>query len=277
MANNTLFLETTAIIDHCFTETTGRIDRILERHEKKLSAQYVRMEIKRGFLQYLVLLHNKLTTYTSYHEVMDSIYRLSATPSRNRLSSILKAMAEFFKDVEKEKIDNLDEYLRREMASYTRILVRRVWNSLERLSEELLNPMNCYIDIAPPHQVKAVLYNDGSQCNKSKIECKIKEFFETHRKDFEEILKTLQVLPQPDLETKKRIKSLKEILRLLPYASRKFSNKEHNFKNCWSCGDAILAVLSPAKSTILTSNLKHYQPICNIIDRKVISYRKEEI
>lgn len=274
MANNTLFLETTAIIDHCFAAATGRIDRILEQHEKKLSAQYVRMEIKRGFLQYLVLLHNKLTTYTSYHEVADSIYRLSATPSRNRLSSILKVMAEFFKDVEKEKIDNLDEYLRREMASYTRILIRRLWNSLERLAEDLLNPMDCYLDIAPPRQAGTVLHNDGSQCNKSEIECKIKEFFEAHRKDFEAILKALRALPNPDFETKKRIKSLKEILRLLPYGSRKFSNKEHNFKHCWSCGDAILAVLSPAKSTILTSNLKHFQPICNIIDRKVISYRE---
>ena len=273
MPSDPVFLETTAIIDHFFQPEKTRIDQVLEQSPKKVSAQYVKMEIKRGFLQYLVLLHNRLSTYPTFGSVMGSIYKLSLTPLRNRLSSMLDDMKDFFQKVETpSKIDNLDEYLRKEAASYTRILIRVVWNSVDKLVDELLNPMDCFLDIISPYQDGRVIENKPRQCNNSQVECKIKQFFAVNRSEFNDVLIALKNLPNPDDETKKRITSLKNIIRLLQHPSRRFSNWQHNFKDCWNCGDAILAVIAPVKSSILTSNVKHYKPICEAIDRNVISY-----
>jgi hypothetical protein len=64
---------------------------------------------------------------------------------------------------------------------------------------------------------------------------------------------------------------MKEIIRLLPFNNRKFSNKE-NKERCWDCGDAVLAVTSPKESHVLHHNKKHYEPICKSIERMDITY-----
>ena len=89
---------------------------------------------------------------------------------------------------------------------------------------------------------------------------------------FEKILAELKKIETPDGETAKRIKSLKEILRLLPYNNRKFSNKENSRQDCWNCSDAILAVTAPAEADILNHNSKHYDPICRAINKQGVTY-----
>jgi hypothetical protein len=273
MSNNTLFLETTAIIDYC-KHSKSQINEILEKHERKVSAQFVKMEIKRGYIRYFVLLHNKLTTYPSFADVMASVHKLSLTPQRNLLSTILESLAGFFREDLPKEINDFDEYLRMQGASYLRIQIKRVWKTINKLVDEILNPMDCFLDISPPRRDGVVLDNKPWQCVKSEVECKIKQFFADNEKEFVKILDALKALPEKekDQETKKRIKALKNIIRMLPYASRKISNKEQNYKECWYCGDAILAVLAPRASTVLTSNIKHYKPICEAIEKDAVNY-----
>ena len=272
MLNNTVFLETTAVIDYC-KEFKSQINEILKNHERKVSAQFVKMEIKRGYIRYLVLLHNKLTTYQTFFDVMESVHKLSRGPQRNLLSTMLEGIKVFFKDLPKG-IDDFDKYLRMQGASYLRIQIKRVWNTMDKLVDEILNPMDCFLDIEPPRQDGVVLDNRPWQCEKSKVECNIKRFFADNKKEFVKILNALQALPEKkkDPETKKRIKALKNIIRLLPYESRKISNQEYNHKECWHCGDAILAVLAPHASTVLTSNIKHFKPICESIEKDAVNY-----
>jgi hypothetical protein len=138
--------------------------------------------------------------------------------------------------------------------------------------------MSCFLDIKPPIMDNIIDNSIQRTCDKSEFECKIKEFFRIKITDFEDILEHLNRLQEADvdLETSKRIKSLKEIIRLLPYNNRKFSNKEDKEK-CWNCGDAILAVTSPEEAHVLHHNKKHYAPICKSIGRTDVTYKLDDV
>jgi hypothetical protein len=133
--------------------------------------------------------------------------------------------------------------------------------------------MNCFVDIQPPREEGEFFNNTPRLCPGSKVECNIKQFFRDNEEAFTKIRDKLKSLSKKgiDTETQQRISSLNEILRLLPH-NRKFSNKEPNVKNCWRCGDAILAVTASADADVLNHNKKHYDPICEAIGKKSISY-----
>jgi len=282
MPNSTVFLDTTTIVDHVLNKgSKERIDKILKAHSKKIGSQYAKMEIKKGVLQHLILLHNKLVTYPTFQSVLDSLQRISRTPQRNRLSTMLEAISKFFAEIAstrpseiKKKYGEIpvNEFLQREASSYLRFTIRRLWKNIDKLFDEVKNPMDCFLDIAEPYLDNHLYKNDPRECKGSKIECKIKKFFQNNQKEFEKIIKAVEKITDKDEETIKRLKSLKDIVRLLPYPNRLFSNKEQNVKECWYCSDAILTVLSPPDAKILTSNIKHYQPICQAVGKDLLTY-----
>jgi len=284
MPDKIIFLETTAVVDYSLKpETKERIKNICRQYDKKITAQYVKMEIKRGVLQYLVYLHNLIASKDSWAEVTRAISKLSSTLHKNRLSTILETLANFsdeIKNVTPKDIINeygdipIDEYRRRKSKSYLRLAIKLVWTNIDKMADEILNPMNCFPDIREAYEREGLFFNDPRDCAKSKFECKIKQFFREHRIEFQKILNRLELMPAGNLdeETLRRRRSLKGILRLLPYGGRKFSNKEPNRKDCWYCGDAILAVVAPDSAHILNNNQKHYQPICAAINKRSIPY-----
>ena len=86
-----VFLETTIMIDRLCkdNETRSRIERILSNYDKTYTSNYARMEFKKGFLKNLVYLHGKVALSRNLTEVLDAISKLSATPQRHLLGSIL--------------------------------------------------------------------------------------------------------------------------------------------------------------------------------------------
>ena len=257
MSNEIIFLETTAVVDYSLKpEAKVRIKNICEQYGKKITAQYVRMEIKRGVLQYLIYLHNLIASKNSFADVLNTVSKLSSTPQKYRLGTILKILANFSKEIKNKTPQDIiseygdipiDEYQRRKSKSYLRNIIKLLWRSIDKIGDEILNPMDCFPDIREPYEKEGFFVNEPRDCEKSKFECKIKQFFREHQTEFQKILNQLEQVPpgNMDEETLRRKKSLKQILRLLPYGGRKFSNKELNRKDCWNCGDAILAVVAP--------------------------------
>src|SRR3990170_1786389 len=207
-SNKEVFIETTSIIDYIFKKKASeKIEAILHNYKKKTTAHYVKMEIKKGFLQYLVYLHGKVVRCESIDEVFEVIRRLSATPMRHRLGTVLEAIEEYFYSINTVTPSDITEK---------------------------------YRDIPIPRL--------------QKTQCEI--FLRSHiRRLFRNIDRAVD-----------------EIVRLLPYPNRKFSNKQPNVTDCWRCGDAILAVTASADADVLNNNKKHYDPICEAIGKKSISY-----
>ena len=103
---NIVYLETTAVIDSAF-KFNPNVLSILNNAEKSVTSQYVKMEIKKGFLNNLVLLHNKVVQCRSFSEVQDFIARLSNSPKRYYLGAVLDAMARFWREREDKRPSEL--------------------------------------------------------------------------------------------------------------------------------------------------------------------------
>jgi hypothetical protein len=75
----------------------------------------------------------------------------------------------------------------------------------------------------------------------------------------------LQSRPEIDDETKRRIKSLRQLFRV--------PNTDFHKNDCYSCGDAIICHEAPGKFPIITLNQIHYACISAIFGKTLIPLR----
>ncbi len=283
MPNNEAYLETTALIDAIF-KSFPQVQSIIASAEKVYTSQYAKMEIKRGFLDYLVMLHNKIVQLDTIADVHQYVSNLAQTPRRYHLGAVLDALTAFWRSVESLRPEELKAkygdiplgiILKRDTESFVRLWIRRLLRSIDRSVDELLNPIDCFIDISPPEMKKGLFDNRPSKCPGSLHECQVKKFFNDNIASFNIILEHLNRITERDRddETVKRISSLKKIIKkLLPYSTRGFSNHSQNEVLCWSCGDAVHAVLAPESSKVVNRNAKHYDAICEAVNKESVVY-----
>ncbi|MBL7996569.1 hypothetical protein JNM05_14475 [bacterium] len=282
--NRCLFLDTTVIVDYALkAQRRKAISAEKEKYDNIETSQYIKMEIRRGVLTYLVYLYNMIVDENSWDGVLQRVSKLSGTPQRHRLGLILESMKPIWKGIkddtpaslnEKYPEIPLDRILVLESLKYLKYQIRNVWRMADKLAV-VTNKMKCFVDIHAPVETHNLFDNTASKCTESKYECKIKDFFDSKRSDFVEIQDALNRLPESeqDDETKKRRGSLREINRLLYQKNRQFSNIEPNVKHCWRCGDAIIAVSAQdTNSDLLSSNKKHFVPICYALNNKLVTY-----
>ena len=177
------------VVDYTMKERRYQetIQPILDRYEKKVSSHYVKMELKKGVLQYLTYLHNKIITCNNWAEVQSDVSRLSATPMRHQLGIVLEALTEFWASIRSQPFPppaaqdgisiTLGDYLSKQSASYLRVTVRRLWRRFEKIVDEMTNEMSYFMDIQPPREVNGLIENSSRTCDKSEAECRIKTFF----------------------------------------------------------------------------------------------------
>lgn len=280
---NIIYLETTAVIDSVF-KSNQQVLTILNESEKSITSQYVKMEIKKGFLNNLVLLHNKMVQCRRWSEVQDFITRLNLSPNKYYSGTILDAMAKFWKAHEnkrpselREKHGNIpvSEIIMRDAKNSLRISIRQLLKKVDKVAEEKINPMECFVDLEEPYLNGDLFINKPHKCPDSAKECKIKKFFHDNIQDFKLIYKGLSQLPKEkvDAETQRRISSIRDIIRTrLSRSTMKFSNKSQDEKLCWDCADAIHAVLAPKGTFVITKNARHFESICRFIERDCITY-----
>lgn len=282
--HNAIFIETTSIADYALKkEYRQSINSIIKEYKIKISSNYVRMELKKGVIANFVYLHNKIINCDTWSQVMEAIYKLSASLHRNKLSNVLEALQIFWSEIEKTTIKDteyadksLSDYIMEQSASFIRIMIVKLWKQIDKITDVDKNPMLCFTDIKPPQRIGDILQNSPTKCTNSRYECKIKEFIKQNQKLFEDVFSYLSKLPDGEIdeETKRRIKSLKEIIRLLPYNGRKFSNKEPNVNYCWNCSECNIGNFNKLRNTYITSKSETFQSYfygftkakCNILD-----------
>lgn len=286
--SETIYLETTAAIDVAF-KSFPELLSLIKSSKKSLSSHYVKMEIKKGFLYNLVLLHNKIVHCRNWAEVQQFASNLASSSKRYYLGATLDALRVFWEKIESKRPSDLKEKygdipladsLRKEALNFLRIWIRLILPKIDKMVDEMLNPMRCFVDLRRPVLNGDLFDNRPCICSESASECEIEKFFLENLANFRSVLEKLNGIPERerDGETSGRIAALNNVIRKRILRSRmKFSNKSQDEKKCWACSDAIHAVLAPKGSSVVNRNGRHYDPICESIGRKSLVYSSPKV
>jgi hypothetical protein len=271
------FLETTAVVDLLFKDRAARnpIQELLKKYEVKYSAQYVRMEVKRGVLSHFVYLHNKAVECKTFAEVQSSVSGLSSTPLKNKLSTVLKALEDFYREFEKTQLSEIEptqrpaQFMKIMLAAFLRVRIKRFWSAFERLVDVVLDGAECYkrhIILMPPEYDGRVFDNTLSICDRFKPGiCRIKDLCKENQTVLYSIHEALNREKTPDMETVRRTSAIKAVLRV--------PDRDILRKVCWQLGDAVIILEAPENSHIINGNPKHYDPLCKAAGKISASYR----
>lgn len=283
-----LYLETTAVIDAIF-KSFPEVLSLVKSSEKTLSSHYVKMEIKKGFINNLVLLHNKAIDCDSFAQIQQYISNLASSPKRYYLGACLDAMRVYWQNIEKNRPDDLklkygnipiSNILKKDTINFLKIWIKLLIPKIDKMVDEMLNPMKCFVDLKSPVLKGDLFENSQMKCPESSTECEIQRFFKDNLHDFSAIFDNLKKIPEAsmDNETKERAIALNKIIKKrINRSSMNFSNKSQDERQCWACGDAIHAVLAPKESSVVNRNGRHYDPICESIGRKSLVYSSPKV
>ncbi|MCK4765889.1 MAG: hypothetical protein KAW12_27055 [Candidatus Aminicenantes bacterium] len=265
-ADSKLFLETTIQIDRCSSDIDKKekIDQVISRFSEISSSTYVKMEFKRRFIQDLVYLYHILIGSENFKDVWFRISKLRSDYHKRKINGIIASFCGFFADHENEEVHGpLGSELLEKAVRYFRNIIEVAWESFNREVSEVLDETGCYNAKIGPTRKGEKFDNRTKKCKKEDIKCKIVEFFTRNRKSFKKIYKKLCQLDCLDDEQEK----LKNILENALKKPRIMADR----KNCWNCGDAIIAAESPGDAVLFTTNIKHFEPICSEIKKKCTS------
>ena len=285
-----LYLETTAAIDATF-KSFPKLLALIKSSEKSLSSHYVKMEIKKGFLYNLVLLHNKAVECDSIVQVQQFVSNLASSPRRYYLGAVLDTFNIYWQNNENNRPDDLKakygnipmgDILRTETINFLRIWLRLLLPRIDKMVDKVVNPMKCFMDLKGPELKGDLFDNKPAECSASTTECEIHKFFRENIKDFDAILARLKAIPENerDPETKRRMAALNRIIKKRvrrAVSGLTFSNKSQDEQLCWECGDAIHAVLATNGSSVVNRNGRHFDPICETIGRKSLVYSSPKV
>jgi len=244
---NKLFLETSIQIKKIFGY---KRDKILDfiKDKETVTSTYVLMEFNRRVIKDCIYLHSLLR---EERYVGDVIRRVNELPKewerkRNICNLILGSIS-----------DGGDlENTERAAIKLKRFIDYQLKTHFLYGISTIIYETNC--DLAKEDIIER---NDkyflNTTCKQAEMRCKIKNFIEDHKKEFEDILNGLKT----ESEFKKVCDVLEEVLNEPEKAMGKYCNK--------ILGDCIISVEAPKDYKIFTTD-HHYLAICRYIDRDTL-------
>ncbi len=265
--NSKLFLETTIQINQfsADAEKKDTINAIISQFNQILSSTYVKMEFRRRFIQDLVYLYNvALQDAETFSDVFLRIDKLSSEYHKRKIKGIIASFCRFFSDIEKKEDSGpLGKKLLELAIAFFRQSILVAWEKFDKGIDTILNETDCHHGKIGPVLTGEKFDNRMSKCKKAEIRCKIIDFFIQNKETFGKIYEKLSNMEELDAEQEKTKNILGKAL--------KYPQNMADKQNCYGCGDAIIAVESPKDAILLTTNIKHFEPICSEIEKKSIS------
>ncbi|OGS21915.1 MAG: hypothetical protein A3J83_03300 [Elusimicrobia bacterium RIFOXYA2_FULL_40_6] len=266
MENDALFLETT-IIDKEFlgtVEEKEQINEIKSKFNDVYSSTYVVMEYNRTVLRDLFYLNNICAEATKISEVLEQINKLKY--QNNKFKRCFQFIIQFFAKSEEKILNtddkNMNDLVLDKIKTYFELIIPDAIDYPKSMS--LVNETDCYNAKVIPKEHKGLYRIKLTNCDKNKIKCKINDFITNNKKSFECILSELKKKTDADNEQIKMRDAIENTLRNPDNGANK--------KNCWNCGDAIIAVECREDNQLFTTNIKHYNLICDAIGKKIITF-----
>lgn len=265
--NNRLFLETTIQIDRFSADRdkTDKINKMVSQSGEILSSTYVKMEYRRRLVQDLVYLFNEaLLDAETFADVFLRIDKLHSDYHKRKIKGMIAGFCRFFSDIKEDEISKpLGKGLLEKAIKYFRQTVFITWDVFEKDIDTLLNETDCHHAKTGPILKGEKFDNRMQRCKKSNVRCKIIDFFIQNKEAFKKIYEKISQLNCLDKEQQKNKNVLAKALKNPQIIADQ--------QNCWNCGDPIIAVESPDDAVLLTTNLKHFEPICSSIGGNVQS------
>ncbi|MBU1863721.1 MAG: hypothetical protein KKH94_08680 [Candidatus Omnitrophica bacterium] len=268
-----VFVETSIMVDRIFKDRTAKYDAVCSNYGKKISSQFVRLEVKKGFLSYCILLYNKAEQCTTVDQVVSYVHTISSGPARHRLSSMLELIVKWLKETHATVVSQIDpifitlgDYQIHHLRAFLKNVIEKGWYFFDIVIDDVINEIGAFNDLpGPQYNSEKKLFNNSmpTQYVKDNVEmifcyvCKNAGKFSAIR---ERLKKETE-----DHETKKRITAIKEILK---------HRGNPSLAQCQYCGDALIVVEAPDDSVIFTNNMKHVKPIAEAINKAVVGYKR---
>lgn len=241
-----VFLETTIQADRNFSYKSRReeIEKNLQG-KTLLCSTYVLGEFINNFLKNAVTFYNLLVNSENTNDALSRLGQVLY--SERQFDRVIKIFSAITEDGNMSKKDVL---LRLDMLIEDLMVAR----FFRKLYPDLLNQTECIRANARPLKVDGHWKLEMGCSKKLKPPCNIIEFINSNSQTFKQIE---SINEQHMVET---IEIVKEI-----------NNKETVpcGRKCWKIGDVIICQEPPGACLIYTTNIKDFEPICNIIKKQL--------
>lgn len=258
-----IYFDTTVIIDLFSVNNTKVQQRrqTLTQYNQKITSTYVKMEFKRAHIQRtLVYLLNLFNQEKDLGEIKSRIDKLQGY-HKQQYARCAERLAYFFSWLSNEKTGErtVAEIAHEKIPNYLRRMISWHWSRFEKEIDTITDGTSCVLAKIAPLRVGNTFDVTLKKCKSTNIQCKIVEFLRTNCSDFERVKIMLENLPSRDQEQTKMLNSLNHILIRYEHISDQ--------RHCWDCSDAIIAIEAPNGSTVMSSNTRHFSPICNALGK----------
>jgi hypothetical protein len=262
MAN--AFLDTTVLVNVLLKPSQdGKKNQLaVSAFAKAETPTYALKEMHLGALRAWVWFHNACKTEGTFSRVSDRLHGLSRSQQRNLHSSALEAMREATRANTVILRSRTPAQQDRDMADMYRLsvkgLILRAWHRRRRVASVTF-PLTCYLEEGPFEDYGGML-RLGNACPKVPGDCSLAAYMRSRLPEVAKLRDAILLLKSDRQEDQKRTRALKEFLRrpALPISET----------NCRHLGDAVFALLCPAGSVVLTTNLRDHVPLTTALGKK---------
>lgn len=267
MTNNPiLFLDTSILISRKGNKNVeiAKINKFIEGYEFISTSTYTKLEFKQSYIEDLVYIHKILVKTNSFAEIFASASGLTAQRVHSgKLSNICTALFAYFNPENNFYSGSKDDKdLAQRMALYLENLIEHSWEAFNDSVDFVSDSTGCIRSKEPPKKKKLVFDNTIRKCKSAKIHCKLNEFFEEKKKDFEAIRSYIRGLS--DSEKKKP----PELDRIASTIEEGLKNSDDlcNTTQCKRLGDALVAVEAIHFKELFTKDVDQAKVICKPIN-----------
>lgn len=264
-----LYLDTSIQIERkiCPPPKKEELNEILALAGNLFSSTYVKMEYRRSLVRDFVYIFNRLNDSENLGEVLYKINQLPPFQQR-RINRMIGGLAECFLDQNESISASKGEEFLEKAYHYFKPLIEFSMEEFDDSVDSVENQTDCYIAKGVPTLKGKIFDNKISHCRPGEINCKIVEFFKVNINHFKKILDMLSKQQNLDSELEK----MKNILE----KAIKHPVNMADYRNCWKCGDSIIAVESKEDYIIFTKNEKHFYPICKAINKRIAVFKSSQ-
>jgi hypothetical protein len=256
-----IYLDSSALVDLCFWDSKSRGLVLANTSDGvAVATPYALFELARGFLSYLMAIHNKALQVGSPADFLaygQRIFRM-----RYRQAALLESYVVFLQGLPPEAA--LTQ--RQQLELFQGDLAKRIrlgWRRAKACCLPATNVCGCRSDLPAPYLDENGYYDHSlptKECGKV-TNCGIRDHIYKHDVELRKVRSALVADPNPDEETKRRIKALSELLKL--------PKKDFFNRTCWDLGDLMIVHETPSGGVVVTKNSKHFAPICLSLGRTI--------
>lgn len=231
---------------------------------ERLTSHYVIFEIARGFLRSLLLLHNASFEYRTFAELLEASHSGQLRFQPYRMQPRLGAFDDYFAALALEDGTVAASAMLAEFRAKLRTWARRGWQQMHA-KNRLTNSIGCREDLQPPsvrshdHHLHQEL--PTAECG-IPAACGLDGYLSAQALSLSALRNGLQhsMSTDRDRETDRRIAALGRLLA-------KARGEQFKGTDCYRCGDALICHESPEPAVVVSKNLKHFAPICELLGK----------